>query len=292
MPHGFLRRLTRLRFSFYHSCMSPNYRPAPGTWFLLRVIWLAVLGLAPISLCAQTPDEIISKYIAARGGLAKIRGIRTERVSGTISFGPGAEGPFVVERARPLKMHMEITISGQTFIRTYDGKSAGWVYNPLGPNPGVQPMSEADLRSVYDEADFEGPFIDSKAKGNKIESAGKEEVEGKPAYKLKLTDKNSQVSYFYFDSSTYLILKWLGTRKVGDKDEPWESLFRDFRDVNGLKYPFLIESDAPGTDQTQKIVADKIEVNIPIDDARFGKPKPPAAAAPSGAADAAKPQQE
>jgi len=50
-----------------------------------------------------------------------------------------------------------------------------------------------------------------------------------------------------------------------------------------VKYPFLIESDSPGTDQTQRITADKIEVNIPIDDAHFLEPKPPAPPAPANA---------
>jgi len=50
-----------------------------------------------------------------------------------------------------------------------------------------------------------------------------------------------------------------------------------------VKYPFLIESDSPGTDQTQRITADKIEVNIPIDDSHFLKPEPPAPPAPPNA---------
>jgi hypothetical protein len=53
-----------------------------------------------------------------------------------------------------------------------------------------------------------------------------------------------------------------------------------------VKYPFLIESDSPGTDQTQRITAEKIEVNVPIDESRFGKPKPPPA--PPAAAEAPK----
>jgi outer membrane lipoprotein-sorting protein len=238
--------------------------------------FLLALALYPVTASAQTSDDIINKYVAARGGLAKIRSVKSERVSGTISFGPGADGPFLVERKRPLKMHMEITITGKTLIRTYDGKSAGWIYNPFGPTPAVTAMSEADLRGVFDEADFEGPFVDYKTKGNKIEYVGREDVEGKSDYKLKLTNKNGDTSFFLFDPDTYLISKWEGTRKVGDKDVPWESFFRDFREVDGLKYPFLIESDAPGTEQIQKIAADKIEVNVPMEDSRFGKPTPPA----------------
>ena len=241
-----------------------------------KLATLAAFTLLATSLSAQTADEIIAKYIAARGGLEKIKAVKSERVTGTISFGPDAEGPFVVERKRPLKMHMEITVNGQTVIRVYDGKSAGWIYNPFTPNPSVQPMTEADLRNIFDEADFDGPFVDYKDKGNQIEFVGKENVLGKPAYKLKLTNKLGDVSFFYFDASTYLLLKWEGARKISNKDVPWESFFHEFREVNGLKYPFLIESDAPDTDQNQRITAEKIEVNIPLEDSRFAKPNPPA----------------
>jgi outer membrane lipoprotein-sorting protein len=253
-----------------------------------KFLILAALLLLPCAAVAQTADEIVTKYLAARGGHDKIKAVRSERVIGTISFGGGVDGLFVVERERPLKMHMELNLNGATVIRVYDGKSTGWVYNPFAKDPFVQPMTEADLRNIFDEADFEGPFVDYKEKGNQIEFAGKTEVEGKPAYKVKITNKNGDVSYFSFDATTHLILKWEGTRKVGDKDQPSESFFRDYREVDGLKYPFLIESRSPGTEQSQKLIAEKLEVNVPIDAAHFAKPNPPPspAAAP---ADAAKP---
>jgi hypothetical protein len=251
---------------------------------LRKLLLLAVFLFSASLLSAQSVDDIISRYIAARGSLDKIKSVKTERIVGTISFGPDAEGPFVLERKRPLKIHMEITLNGLTLIRIYNGKSAGWIYNPFSPsnpNPGVQPMSESELNNIFDEADFDGPFVDYKDKGNKIEFVGKEQILGKPAFKLKLTNKHNDVSYFYFDVDTALLLKWEGARKVNDKDIPWESFFHDFREINGLRYPFLIESDALGTDQTQRIVAQKIEVNIPLDDARFDQaPTVPAAPAP------------
>src|SRR5713226_756096 len=215
-----------------------------------KLVVLGLFLLLPIAAAAQTADEVIGKYLEARGGLAKIRAIRSERVSGTISFGPGEEGPFVVERARPLKMHMEVNLNGQTAIRTYDGKSAGWIYDPFQEHP-LRAMTADDLKNIFNEADFDGPFIDYKAKGNQVEFAGKDEVEGKSVNKLKLTNKNVD----------------------------WQSFFRDYRDVSGIRYPFLIDSDAPGTEQKQQIVADKIELNIPIDETHFGKPVMPEAPA-------------
>jgi outer membrane lipoprotein-sorting protein len=255
-----------------------------------RLLLLAAFVLSVSSLSAQTVDDIISKYLDARGGVDKIKSVKTERVAGTISFGPDAEGPFLIERKRPLKLHMEITLNGQSLIRVYDGKAAGWIYNPFTFTPEVKPMSDYDLRNIFDEADFDGPFVDYKEKGNKIEFVHKEEIVGKPAYKLKLTNKNGDVSFFYFDISNSLLLKWEGTRKVDEKDVPWETFFHDFREVNGLKYPFLIESDAPGTNQTQKITADKIEVNLPLEDSRFEKPVPPAPPAAPVAPAAAAPK--
>jgi len=242
------------------------------------LLLLAAFILSVTSVSAQSVDEIIANYVAARGGLDKIKSVKTERVTGTISFGPDADGLFFVERMRPLKLHMEITLNGQTLIRVYDGKSAGWIYNPFTPNPSVQPMAENDLQNIIDEADFDGPFVDYKDKGNKIEFAGKQDILGKTANKLKLTNKSGDVSFFFFDVSNGLLLKWEGTRRIADKDVPWESFFHDFREVNGLKYPFLIDSDAPGTDQTQRIIAEKIEVNLPMENTRFEKPAPPASA--------------
>lgn len=240
-----------------------------------KLLAFAILALLATSLSAQTADEVVSNYITARGGADKIKAVKSERVTGTISFGPDAQGPFLVERQRPLKLHMEITLNGLTLIRTYDGKSAGWIYNPFAPNATVQDMTEADLRNIFDEADFDGPFVDYKAKGNQIEFIDKEEVLGKTAYKLKLTNKLGDVSYFYFDASTNLLLKWEGDRMVANQTIPWETFFHDFREVNGLKYPFLVESDAPGTDERQTIAAEKIEVNIPVDPSHFAKPNPP-----------------
>jgi outer membrane lipoprotein-sorting protein len=243
---------------------------------LRKIVFFMLFVFFVTSLCAQNVDDIVASYVTARGGMDKIKAVTTERVTGTISLGPDAESTFVLERKRPLKLRMEITVNGQTLIRTFNGKSTGWTYNPFAGS-GVKPMTDEEIQGVMEEADFDGPFIDYKAKGNQIVFVDKEEILGKPAYKLKLTNKNGDISYFYFDTATSLLLKWEGTRKIDDQDVPWESYFHDFREVGGVKYPFLIESDGPGTNKSQRITAQKIEANIPLDDSRFEKPNPPPA---------------
>jgi outer membrane lipoprotein-sorting protein len=234
-----------------------------------KVVLLGALPLISLPATAQTADQVIAKALAARGGVEKIKAVQSERISGNISFGPGAEGPFTVEFKRPSKMRMEITIQGKTVFRTYDGKS-GWKVNPFEGNSDPQPMSADDLKNIAAEADMDGPFVDYKAKGNQVELAEKENISGKDTYKLKLTLANGEVRYYYVAANSYLLTKWEGKRIDADgKEFGVESFFSDYHEAGGLMFAYLIESDTPGTERKQKIVIDKIEVNAPEDDARF-----------------------
>jgi outer membrane lipoprotein-sorting protein len=242
---------------------------------------LVFFSLLPLAACAQTADEIVAKSLAARGGIEKIKAVQSQRISGTISFGPGAEGPFVIELKRPLKLHMEVTLGGQKLVRVYDGKSTGWTVNPFAEDRSPQPMAAEELKNIDDEADFDGPLVDYKAKGSQIELAGKDEVAGKAVYKIKLTRKTAEARIYYIDASTFDVLKWDGTTRIEDNDVPVENFLRNYRDVNGLRFPFEIDSDSPGSPQERKITVEKIELDLKIEESRFGKP--PAAPAPAAA---------
>jgi len=247
----------------------------------MKALCVAFLCTWPLMAAAQTADEIVTKALAARGGADKIKAVQSERVTGRISFPQGMEGTFVLELKRPRKMHIEISIEGQQVIRVYDGKSAGWLVNPFAENKGVQPMPAEDIKNISEESDFDGPLVDYKAKGNQIELVGKEDLDGKPVYRLKLTNKNGNARFYLFYASSFLLLKWEGVRKTEDKELPWESFFSDFRDVQGLKYPFKIDQGSPGTDIKQSLVTEKIEIDPQIDDARFAKPVVPEAQKPA-----------
>jgi hypothetical protein len=136
------------------------------------------------------------------------------------------------------------------------------------------------------EADFDGPLVDAKAKGNTIQLAGTEKVEGRDAYIVKVTHKDGQMSSYSFDTKSFLLVKWSGTDSVNGETVTRETYFHDYRDVRGLKFAFELVSNTPGADLTQRIVVDKIELDAQIDDARFGKPlAAPASPAASSTAD-------
>lgn len=244
-----------------------------------RILSVTLLLFLPLAAAAQTADEIVKKALDARGGVDRLKAIQTERVTGRITFSRDAEGTFVLELKRPLKMHLEISIDGQKVIRVYDGKSSGWMINPLAETKGVQPLSSEDLKHISDESDFDGPLVDYKAKGNQIELVGKENLDDKPVYRLKVMNKNGDIRFYFFDASSFLLLKWEGTRKTGDQELPWESFFSEFHEVQGLKYPFRIDQGSPGTEIKQTLTAEKFEIDPHIDDSRFAKPSLPDAPA-------------
>jgi outer membrane lipoprotein-sorting protein len=248
-----------------------------------------LLSLAPAA-AAQTADEIVKKALEARGGVAKLKAVQSERITGRITFAHGEEGVFVVELKRPLKMHVEISVEGQKITRVYDGKSSGWMINPFLDTKDVQPMTPEDLKNISDESDFDGPLVDYKTKGNQIEVAGKESLDDKPVYRLKLTSKNGDVRFYFLDATSFLVVKWEGVRKTGEQELPWESYFSDFQEVHGLRFPFRIDQGSPGTEIKQTLTAEKIEIDPQIEDSRFTKPAhreapagplPPTAPAPA-----------
>src|SRR5207249_4908391 len=133
------------------------------------ILSVTLLLFLPMAAAAQTADEIVKKALDARGGVDKLKAVQSERVTGRIAFARGVEGTFVVELKRPLKMHVEISVEGQTIIRVYDGKSSGWMINPFAGSNDVQPLSAEDLKNISDESDFDGPLVDYQTKGNQIE---------------------------------------------------------------------------------------------------------------------------
>jgi hypothetical protein len=125
---------------------------------------------------------------------------------------------------------------------------------------------------------MDGPIIDYKAKGNSVELLGKEDVEGSPAYKLKVTLKNGDVSYVYIDAETALQVKETSKRKQQGSEIEVDSYLTNFKPVNGVLFPFAIENKVAGKSVGQFTV-DDMQANVKLDDAMFAMP----AAAPKPA---------
>ena len=243
---------------------------------LSLVATVAVL-LTPV-LSAQTVDEIIAKNIQARGGLDKIKAVQTIRSTGTITMGPGMEAPGSMVQKRPDMARIEFTLQGLTAIQAYDGKDA-WQIMPFTGKKDPEMMSADDKKDIEENADIDGPLVDYKSKGNKVELLGKDKLEGTDVYKLKATLKNGDVVTIYLDADSYLEIKEEVKRNVRGSEQEIESVMGDYKEVNGMMFPFAQENGIKGSQEKEKLTLSKIELNVPVDDAIFKMPAKPVAPA-------------
>ncbi len=237
------------------------------------LITVAVAALFAVSVSAQTVDELIEKNIAARGGREKLKAVESIRVTGKMMVGPGIEAPFVRESARPNKLRMEFTIQGMTAVQTFDGTSA-WALMPFLGKKEAEAMSADELKDVEDQADIDGPLVDYKEKGHTVELIGKEDIEGTPAYKLKVTKKNGGTDFVYLDADSFLEIKGESKRTVRGQDVEIETSLGDYKEVEGVLYPYSIQQTPKGAQGGGNfaITIEKIEVNPTLPADSFGKP--------------------
>lgn len=269
---------------------------------LVQALLLAVLLAAPAAVHAAdaqpaanapaaaakqpTVDELIARNLEAHGGLGKMKAVQSVRMTGKMTMGQGMEAPMTLELKRPKNMRMEFTFQGMTGIQAYDGKD-GWQVMPFMGSKDPEPMSTEDLQEAEEQADMDGPLVDYKAKGYKVELLGKDKIEGSDAWKLKVTMKTGE-RVIYLDADTMLEIKTEGKRTVRGSEMEFETSLGDYREVGGLLFPFSIEVGAKGHPEKQNIVVDKVELNPALDASRYKMPAVAKATAPAAAPPAGK----
>ncbi|HTQ79561.1 MAG TPA: hypothetical protein VMM92_06170 [Thermoanaerobaculia bacterium] len=232
----------------------------------------ALALVSAVAVSAQTADEIIEKNIQAKGGREKLKAVQTLRMTGKMEVGPGVQAPVTIEMKRPDKSRIEFIVQGMTGVQAVDGNS-GWMVMPFMGKTEPEAMAADDLKDIKEQADFEGPLFDYKTKGNQVELLGKVDVEGTPAWKLKVTQKDGDITYFYLDADAYLEIRTEGKRTKRGQELDLETTSGDYKTVDGLVFPFSITVKPKGAPAGQTLTITKIEVNPSVDDSRFAMPK-------------------
>ena len=250
--------------------------PMPGKR-LLGCMLAAAAVLGPGLARAETVDTILAKHIAARGGLEALRAVKSISSAGKLRP-PGFDGDMIYSETlvRGGKVRVNITLQGLTAVQTYDGAD-GWQIQPFGGRKDPEKLSDDDVKSLQEEADFEGGLVDWQAKGNKVTYLGTEDVDGAPAHALRVQLKNGDTQTWYLDPDAWLAVRIVtrtvqrGTESVSVTD------LGDYEKVAGVWFPFEQESGPKGSHQRQRLTLSRIEVNAPVDAAQFVQPATPPA---------------
>jgi len=232
---------------------------------------LTILGLVflAFSLSAQSVDDIVTKYQDATGGLDKWRSLKTMRTSGKANQ-MGMEFPFTMVQARPNLQKLEVDIQGMKYVEAFDGTTA-WTINPFagGTAPAKKSAEEAAEQA---KQMFEDELLDYAAKGHKASLEGKETVEGMETLVVKLTTKDGDDRFYYFDPENYVPIKVKTYATTGQmKGMAVEQYMSDYQEVEGMMMPFSMTTKVSGQ-VVASLTFGKIETNVPVKDQDFQFP--------------------
>lgn len=286
--------------------------------------FIGVAGGAPAVDKATAPtmtvSQIVDKYVAARGGAAGWHSAQAISWSGKMDIGSGdsatrtnrflrsgsmpsshkelvgessAQGqdgaakqvqvPFTLTMARPHRTRVELQVAGKTALQVYDG-TQGWKVRPYLNRDDAEPFSPDELKLEQARETLDGPLVDSAAKGTRVDLDGVEAVEGKPAYKLKLTHKDGSVQHVWIDAKSFLDIKVEGSpRRMDGRMHATYVYQSDFRTVQGLVIPFVTQTVVDGYPDRHGMYLDKVTVNPQLAANTFAKPATAAAAKPVNA---------
>jgi hypothetical protein len=220
---------------------------------------------------SQTADELIAKNIEARGGLEKMKAIKTARITGKFEGGGGFTATVGQENQRPNLIRQTFSLQGMTAVQAYDG-ATGWQIQPFNGKKDPELMGEDDLRDLLLDADFDGPLVDYKEKGSTVEYLGHDVVDGDDALRLKVTLKNGDIIYDYLDPDTFIEIRREIQQFIRGSVRDRVVGLGSYKPVAGVMFPFSISQGPKNHPDEQTTTVQKMEVNVPIDPADFALP--------------------
>jgi photosynthetic reaction center cytochrome c subunit len=218
-------------------------------------------------------EQVLDKYIQALGGPQKLAGLTSFIATGTQEGYVDVKGggQFQIFAKAPDKRTVQIRFpdapdrGDQT--RSYDGK-IGWVTTPRALLGEYQVTgSELDGLRLDAELSFPGQI---KQVLTNLRIGYQDSIDGKAVQVVQGTGPRGLLATLFFDTQTGFLVRLVRYSRSPIGRIPTQVDYYDYRDVNGIKFPFKYKfSWLDGRDSFQ--ISD-VKTNVPIDESKFGKP--------------------
>lgn len=235
----------------------------------------AATGTVPPLAPTPTLDQIVARYVEARGGAEAWKRILAMGWTGHIESGPGGSQkiPFLMLFRKPNATRFEVVAQNQRSVRIFDGHH-GWKQRPGGES-GVElnDYTPEEVRAALDSGGLDGPLSGYQAKGIKLELQGEEIIEQRKAWKLKLTFPSGDVQWHWIDAENYHDLRY--DREVHNAmgmSGVVSVYLRNYQAVEGVSLPLLIETRAPSGQAPDRMVIERIALNPTLNADTFERP--------------------
>jgi outer membrane lipoprotein-sorting protein len=219
--------------------------------------------LAVAALNAQSLEDIIAKYTMANK-IDKISDFKTIKLTAKMSM-MGMDMPMEIWMKNPNKVKSVTNFNGQEIVQVFDGEK-GYMINPIaGSNEPVE-MTAEQLKDVLKSNMFHN-YMAEYLESGKLTLEGEDNVNGKPAFKVKVALDGGNSSTMFIDKTTYLLLKNVANVNQGGMAMTVESFPSDYTETNGILLPMKTTTSANGMEIVTTFT--KVEVDIPIEDSVF-----------------------
>lgn len=221
-----------------------------------------------------TAEQVLSKYVTAVGGEPAAAKLNTRSMKGTIEASQGRSFPVEITARGTDKYMVTITTPQGTVYQGLNG-TTGWTKN----SRGVFPLNPGQLAQIKTAAE-NSQVIKVKAPLTKYRLAGTEKIGDHDTYITARTLDDGRIERLFFDQQTGLLLRKVLITNTLLAPIPEQIDFDDYREVDGVKLPFIIRLSNVDTffSSTRRIT--EIKHNIPLDDAIFNMPLPAAQPSP------------
>ncbi|MGD0754493.1 MAG: hypothetical protein ABR927_05475 [Bacteroidales bacterium] len=214
-------------------------------------------------ISAQSLDEIVKKYTEANK-LDHVASLKTIKITATVSA-MGTDMPMVLWMKNPNKIKSVTTFNGQDMVTVFDGEK-GYTVSPMTGSTEPMEMSPDQVKQTLRNSIFQNPLANY-LKNGQLTLAGEENVNDKPAYKLKATVEGGAVIDMFIDKNSYFLVKTSTTTSMNGTTVTMDSYPSDYTETSGVMIPMKTTASAQGMDFQTTFT--KVEVDVPMEDSIF-----------------------
>jgi len=231
----------------------------------MKKIVLLFTALAAVSIInAQSLDAVLKQYSTAMNS-DKLSSIKTIKISGKMSA-MGMEMPMVMQMKNPDKIKVTYSINGMEMVNVFDGVK-GYTMNPMMGSAEPVELTGEQLNQVKNNNIFTNQLQEYHKK-KQLTLEGVEDVNGKPANKLKINIDGGNPIYMFVDKGTGLIVKSTTKMEQMGTIMDVETSMTDYTDTQGVIMPKKTIAKMNGM-EAGVISFDLIEIDVPMDDNIF-----------------------
>ena len=208
-----------------------------------------------------TAEKVFQNYLTAIGGEENVRAVKDLKMTLNTEM-QGQQLQIIVMTKAPNMQKTNVNMGGMAVVTSiFNGTDAKVVQ--MGQEAPIDDNRKKDMA-------FESALVSEiavKEMGLESELIGVENVNGENAYAVEITKPSGSKTTFFYDTDSGLKIRASAVVQGPQGEVVQETDFTDYKEVDGIKFPFTISM--PMGPMKMEAKAESIEINTDIDDSEF-----------------------